>query len=103
MKIGDKVCCINTWSYTDYNGDKYIYKINHNYEIIDIGKTHINVKCDNDKHVTFYNLKYSGKYTESFDNELFYNELFDNIFISLKEQRKLKLKKLNESRILEST
>lgn len=84
MKEGDKVVCINPRTYTDDNGNKYIYKTNNNYEIGVITRTHIGVICDN-KCIGFYTPECPGS-----DADLFYN-----IFIPLKEQRKLKLKKIN--------
>lgn len=87
MKIGDKVRCIKSCSYTDYKGVQYSYTLNNNYEIIWLTDKHVNIKCDNNLCVTFYLI---GKNIEC--------DSFNTYFSTLREQRKLKLKKIYESR-----
>lgn len=87
MKIGDNVVCINEANFgKNWEGIEYIYKLNKHYEIkyINNVENYVNVICFDDRYITF-SLNENHQFK------------FKDYFLNLKEQRKLKLQKLNGS------
>lgn len=84
MKTGDKLLCIKSIQYTDYNYDNYTYTKNNNYKILYFDDNRINIQCEENKHISFY-LKETRPYTET----------YKDYFMPIKESRKLKLLKIN--------
>ena len=85
MKVGDKVICIE-----DYKvGDKLVYEKGKLYEIITIYQS-IN---DDSPEITIKYYHISADMVKSIG----FSKRFYKYFISLKEERKQKLEKINES------
>ena len=92
MKVGDKVVCIKDANFgKNWEGIEHIYKVNNLYEVAfiyvtdDDVKDHVNIKCVDDRYLSF-SLNDDHKYK------------FKDYFSELKELRKLKLEKIYESR-----
>lgn len=83
MKKGDKIYCIKTRPGINYN----LNTINNYYEIIKIYNNIISVSCDKNK----YHI--SCQY--SLANDLDYMYLFNDYFLTIRDIRKEKIKKIN--------
>ena len=87
MKVGDKVVCIKCVNHIDWKCDIFNYTVGRIYEVLWITNGFVNVECDSSKFLTFdfaisrTNLGY----------------IFEDYFIDIKKNRKLKLEKINES------
>ena len=96
MKIGDKILCIN-------NCDT-LYLKNNYYYICEIARD--KWKVDQAELYEVIYIKSEENSIFGFGNYYTSNDTivtFNDFFINIKERRKQKLEKLNESRILEST
>lgn len=86
MKVGDKIYCKE--SRINLYNDNYLYE-----NIVTKGKWYIITEIDNEHIRISSDAGLFFKYRLIF-NELYYS--FDDFFMTIKELRKLKLKKINE-------
>jgi len=89
MKVGDKVLCIKSMDYGySHQGDKVLYNKNSLYKIAWMNDKVVNVICFDNRYLTFNIVSINN-----------YGDLFSECFIDIKENRKLKLEKINESNL----